>query len=157
MVQAPYIIRPAMDRDQSGVLHCLATAFEPYRQDYTTLGFADTVLDQRAFPERRRKMHILVAASGSGIIGTIAGAYQGTEGHLRGMAVLPAWRGTGLAAQLLLAMESWLAEKGCSRVTLDTTLPLKAAMRFYEKNGYLRSGRRSDFFGMPLLEYFKNL
>jgi len=28
-------------------------------------------------------------------------------------------------------------------------------MRFYEKHGYRRSGKVSDFFGMPLVEYVK--
>jgi hypothetical protein len=30
-------------------------------------------------------------------------------------------------------------------------------MRFYERHGYRRSGRISDFFGMPLIEYVKVL
>jgi len=30
-------------------------------------------------------------------------------------------------------------------------------MRFYEKHGYRRSGKVSDFFGMPLVEYAKPL
>jgi len=71
--------------------------------------------------------------------------------------VLPAWRGSGLAAKLLHAIEAWLETNGCSRITLDTTLPLAAAMKFYEKNRYWRSGKVSDFFGMPLLEYVKEL
>jgi GNAT superfamily N-acetyltransferase len=73
------------------------------------------------------------------------------------MAVLPQYAGTGVAAQLLTVIETWLRQRGCTRVTLDTTLPLQAAMRFYEKHGYLRSSRVSDFFGMPLVEYVKQL
>jgi len=71
--------------------------------------------------------------------------------------VLPELRGTGVAGQLLSAIETWLREQGCKRVTLNTTLPLQAAMRFYEKNGYVRSGTTSDFFGMALVEYVKAL
>jgi hypothetical protein len=36
-------------------------------------------------------------------------------------------------------------------------LPLEAAMTFYEKHGYVRSGRVTDFFGMRLIEYAKRL
>jgi hypothetical protein len=36
-------------------------------------------------------------------------------------------------------------------------VPLEAAMRFYEKHGYHRSGKIGDFFGMPLIEYEKQL
>jgi len=34
---------------------------------------------------------------------------------------------------------------------------LERAMRFYEKHGYRRSSKVSDFFGMPLFEYVKTL
>jgi GNAT superfamily N-acetyltransferase len=152
-----YSIRPAVESDQAGILHCLANAFEPYRKDYTAGAFADTVLDAAALRERLQRMHILVAASGSAILGTIAAAVSGDKGHLRGMAVLPELRGAGVAGQLLSAIEAWLREQGCNRVTLNTTLPLQGAMRFYEKHGYARSGRTSDFFRMVLVEYVKAL
>jgi hypothetical protein len=42
-------------------------------------------------------------------------------------------------------------------VTLNTTEPLSAAMKFYEKHGYQRSGRVSDFFGMRLIGYAKQI
>ncbi len=159
---AHYLIRPALEADQAGILSCLAAAFEPYRRDYTAKAFADTVLNSATFLERLQKMHVLVATAESKNVGTIAGSREdkgrnATEGHLRGMAVQPEWKGTGLAGRLLLTMEAWLREQGCTRVTLDTTLPLQAAMRFYEKNGYVRSDKTSDFFGMPLLEYVKEL
>jgi GNAT superfamily N-acetyltransferase len=90
------------------------------------------------------------------IAGTLAcGKVSEGEGHLRGMAVRAAWQGAGVAQALLERAESELRAQGCSRVTLDTTLPLERAMRFYEKNGYQRSGRVADFFGMVLIEYEK--
>ena len=42
-------------------------------------------------------------------------------------------------------------------MTLNTTEPLSAAMKFYEKHGYQRSGRVSDFFGMRLIGYAKQI
>lgn len=157
-----YSIRPAVEGDQAGTLNCLAAAFEPYRKDYTAGAFADTILDATTLRERMRQIQVIVAISESAtseskIVGTVAGGVSGDEGHLRGMAVQPELRGAGVAGQLLSAIEAWLREQGCKRVTLDTTLPLKAAMRFYEKNGYVRSGMTSDFFGMVLVEYVKAL
>lgn len=102
-------------------------------------------------------MHMLVAVTDDQIVGTIGAAEHGDEGHIRGMAVLPEWHGKGVAAQLLSRIEEWLCSRGCRCVTLDTTLPLKTAMRFYERNGYRRSGKISDFFGMTLVEYMKEL
>ena len=148
-------IRPAQAGDEGGILQCLAAAFEPYRADYTLEAYADTVLDRSALAVRMQHMHVLVASSAGKIVGTVAGSMAEREGHLRGMAVLPELRGSGLAAALLTEIEIWLKNRGCKRITLDTTLPLNAAIKFYENNGYKRSGRLEDFFDMPLVEYVK--
>ena len=104
-------------------------------------------------------MAVLVAITPDGAtVGTVAWHVAGpVEGHLRGMAVLPAHAGTGVAEQLLTAAERALRERGCVRVSLDTTEPLQRAIRFYERHGFRPSGRVSDFFGMPLVEYVKEL
>ena len=151
-------IRQAREADEQGILNCLAEAFQPYREQYSAEGYADTVLDDRALRARLQTMMVLVAVSNGGIVGTVAGiGPQAREGHLRGMAVLPHYKGSGVSAQLLAAIETWLRRSGCTRVTLDTTQPLLAAMRFYEKHGYSRSGRVTDFFGMALIEYAKEI
>jgi len=77
------------------------------------------------------------------------------EGHLRGMAVLPGWQGAGVVQALLETAEGALRARRCVRITLDTTEPLRRAVRFYERNGYRPAGRVMDFYGMPLYEYAK--
>jgi GNAT superfamily N-acetyltransferase len=72
------------------------------------------------------------------------------------MAVPPEGHGRGIAQRLLEAMEKHLLTKGSTRISLDTTEPLHRAMCFYEKNGYRRTGKITDFFGMPLIEYAKS-
>lgn len=155
----PFSIRKATEEDVPGVLACLHAAFEDYRGTYTPGAFLDTVLTTETLQQRLTTMCVFVATSGTGeLVGTIAcSVVDSEEGHIRGMAVQPNWRGTGLAAQLLNSAESELRDKNCSRITLDTTEPLTRAMRFYEKHGYHRSGRITDFFGMRLLEYVKSL
>jgi len=92
------------------------------------------------------------------VVGTIACQVVGkNESHIRGMAVLPGWRGTGVALQLLRTTESYLQQSECTRVSLDTTAPLRRAIRFYETNGFRPSEKVRDFFGMPLFEYIKTL
>jgi GNAT superfamily N-acetyltransferase len=139
------------------ILSCLRSAFEPYRASYSPNGFADTVLTPETIQRRLSAMAVFAAVAASGeIIGTIACALvDSAEGHLRGMAVLPRWQGHGVAEKLLLSAEAELARQGCRRITLDTTAPLRRAIRFYEKHGYRASGRVSNFFGMPLYEYVK--
>lgn len=150
-------IRMADASDAAAILSCLAVAFAPYRAQYTPAAYEDTVLTPETVELRLGQMHVFVAMAADKVVGTVAGAKAGEEGHLRGMAVLPEWHGRGVAESLLRGIESWLGSQECARITLDTTLPLKSAMKFYEKNGYRRSGKVSDFFGMPLVEYVKEL
>ena len=159
MTGAHATIRRATDENAPGILACLHEAFEPYRAEYTPGAFLDTVLTAEALSARLREMTVLLAVTDEReVIGTIAYTCAASgEGHLRGMAVRVSRLGQGVAQQLLEAAETGLRSAGCSRVTLDTTLPLARATRFYERNGYARSGRVTDFFGMPLAEYFKEL
>ena len=155
----PVSIRPATAGDAGAILLCLASAFEPYRASYTLQAYLDTVLTTETLEERFASMSILVAVTASGeIVGTISlQATTAGEGHLRGMAVLPACMGAGVAERLLRVAERELAARGCRRVSLDTTKPLLRAIRFYEKQGYCRSGTVTEFFGMPLIEFVKVL
>jgi ribosomal protein S18 acetylase RimI-like enzyme len=152
-------IRRATSEDAVQILACLRAAFEDYRRQYTTEAFLDTVLTPETFQERVMAMIVFAAVNNSAeVVGTIAcNLVSAEEGHLRGMAVLPSLCGSGIAGQLLSHAEEELRSRGCSRITLDTTEPLQRAMRFYEKHGYRRSGKISDFFGMPLVEYCKTL
>jgi GNAT superfamily N-acetyltransferase len=163
----PVHIRSATPADMPGVRACLEAAFAPYRQDYTPDAYADTVPGAPRLAERFATMSVVVAEGPDGtVVGTLSyaatgggadGGPGGVEGHLRGMAVLPAVAGSGVAAALLAAAEDALRSRGCVRVTLDTTAPLQRAMRFYERHGYRRSGRVADFYGMPLHELTKTL
>ncbi len=148
-------IRQAESGEAAGIRQCLAAAFEPYRSHYTTGAYLDTVPDEASILARVQNMHVLVAVAPEGIVGTVGALLGNDAGHLRGMAVRPEWRGTGLSARLLYTIETWVQSQGCKRVTLDTVLPLQAAIRFYEKNGYRKSGTVSDLYGMPLVDYVK--
>ncbi len=154
-----YSIRGANAEDADGILECLRAAFEPYEPRYTSDAYRDTVLTPDTLRERFECMSILVAVMPAGdVIGTIACQVTSPdEGHLRGMAILPRYQGTGIADALLAAAEHDLQDAHCVRVTLDTVEPLRRAIRFYERHGYRPSGRAVDFFGMPLYEYVKTL
>ncbi len=151
-----FTIRRATAGDVVAILRCLHVAFEPYREQYSPAGFADTTLSPETIQARMGEMTLFVARDVRGeVVGTIGCAAHGDTGHVRGMAVVEL--GTGAADALLSAAEDELRGAGCTRITLDTTLPLRRAMRFYEKHGYKRSGHVGDFYGMPLIEYAKKL
>lgn len=150
-------IRTATATDADGILKCLHSAFQEFRSSYTTGAFLDTVLTPETIRKRLEAMHVFVAVNDADqVVGTIAfQVVDKDEGHIRGMAVMPGWQGTGVAAQLLRTAESHLQQSDCGRVALDTTAPLRRAIRFYERNGFRPSGKVTDFFGMPLFEYVK--
>jgi ribosomal protein S18 acetylase RimI-like enzyme len=152
-------VRAASGADADSILACLAEAFAPYRSQYTPGAYADTVLTADTLASRFTAMSIFVATDASGAVaGTIAASRgENGEGHLRGMAVRADWQGSGVAALLLGAAESFLAARGCRCVTLDTTAPLTRAIAFYRRHGYAPTGRVEDFYGMPLYEYAKDL
>ena len=154
-----FSVRKAREADAEGILACLLAAFQPYELSYTPAAYADTVLTLATLKQRMKSMCVLVAVDGANhVLGTIACVpTEHNEGHLRGMAVLPERHGCGIADQLLQAAEHELRRRGCSRVTLNTTEPLKRAVRFYERNGFQPSGRGNNFFGMPLCKFIKDL
>jgi GNAT superfamily N-acetyltransferase len=158
-LQQCFAIRRATFADCAAILECLLTAFAPFRESYTPEAFLDTVLTPDTFRNRVSEMSVLVATSTSGeVVGTVDyKVLESGEGHLRGMAVCPAWQGLGLSASLLETAEDELKKAGCKTITLDTTAPLRRAIRFYERNGYRPTGKIGYFFGMPLFEYSKNI
>jgi len=151
-------VRLASIYEAEEIALCLALAFEPYQPHYTAGAFADTVPTADGIRRRMEQMKVYVAIASDGVLaGTLAAQLVGDEGHLRGMAVRPRFQGHSVAQRLLVTAERDLAASGARCITLDTTALLERAARFYLKNGYVRSGRVTDFFGMPLYEYLKEL
>ena len=155
--ESRFQVREAASSDATEILRCLASAFESFRERYTPEAYRDTVLTPDSIQERLREMCVFVAVCGDAVVGTIGCKAADGDGHLRGMAVLPEWQSTGVATALLEKAEAWLRQGHCKGVTLDTTEPLKRAVRFYVKQGFTATGRQSDFFGMPLYEFAKRL
>jgi ribosomal protein S18 acetylase RimI-like enzyme len=151
-------IRKAQPQDAPAIAECLASAFAPFRSQYTSGAFADTVLTAERMLHRMTHMTIYTALTPANeVVGTVAFAIEDQVGHLRGMAIRPDWQGRAIAEELLRVAENDMRAAGCSHITLDTTLPLQRAIRFYERNGYFPTGGVTDFFGMPLHEYAKQL
>jgi ribosomal protein S18 acetylase RimI-like enzyme len=151
-------IRRAEPKEAEEISACLRGAFEAFRTAYTAGAFEDTVPSPAAVAAHFHTMQVFVACAGSNEVqGTIACSVNGNEGHLRGMAVRPALQGQAVASRLLAAAETAVRDRGCTRVTLDTTAALPRAIRFYEKHGFARSGKVADYYGMPLYEFAKSL
>ncbi|UCC19205.1 MAG: GNAT family N-acetyltransferase [Promethearchaeota archaeon] len=155
-----FVIRKAIHSDANNIHKVILAAFEEYQEYYTPEGFADTVMSEKSTLERMREMILYVAINQEGsIIGSIGWQkINEKEGHIRGMAVHPQWQGRNSPAKALLQIvENDAKSRGCTFLTLNTTEILKRAQKFYEKNGFKRTGKMGDFFGSTIYEYIKLL
>lgn len=66
----------------------------------------------------------------------------GPVAELTGFAVRPGAVGRGVDGLLLDAFETWAAQHGASRWKVTSGDHRNGANRFYERRGYVRSGRR---------------
>jgi ribosomal protein S18 acetylase RimI-like enzyme len=150
-----YVLRAARETDVDGILACLSAAFAPFRSQYTARAYAATVLTEKAASLRLRRMTVLVADHPRrGIVGTVSVKWLPDEhAHLRGMAVLPAWQGRGVASALLRRALRIIQKRDRRHVTLETTEPLQRAMEFYRRHGFYETLRRRSWGGMRLIEF----
>jgi len=80
-------------------------------------------------------------------VGTVAAVVKGESVYIRGMAVLPAARGSGAGTALLRQVEHWAAGQGCRRLFLSTTPFLSAAAELSCMTGPSASGSEK---GIPI-------
>jgi GNAT superfamily N-acetyltransferase len=64
--------------------------------------------------------------------------------EIKRMYVRAKFRGRGVAARLLEAVENFAREEGYERIYLDTASEMVAAARLYERNGYERCERYNE-------------
>lgn len=153
-------IRRAKKKDAKSVHEVLLAAFEEYRSFYSPEGFSDTILSEKTAKARIKEMNVYVAVDQHGrIIGTIGWQkISKNKGHIRGMGVIPMWQGKKGPAKLLLTqVEEEAVLKGCKMLTLDTTVVLKRAQKFYKKNGFKETRKTGDFFGSVVYEFAKKI
>lgn len=79
-------------------------------------------------------------------------------GEVKRMFVTPGARGTGLAAQILQALEREAMARGCWALKLETGPAQPDAIEFYERQGFVRCGPFGDYPDHPLSVFMgKNL
>ncbi len=88
----------------------------------------------------------LVILSGDRIIGYISSWYGHEEMHILSIAIAPADRGGEAAAMLLARAMERSREKGCLKAVLEVRENNGRAIRFYEKHGFTRAGRRKGYY-----------
>lgn len=151
-------IRRAGQADAATIAAVLFESFAEYKALYTRGGFAATTLKTEQVLARMSEGPVWLAFRDAKVLGTVAAMIKGRAAYMRGMAVLPAARGSRVGVCLVEQVEDWAAREGCSRVFLSTTPFLGAAIRLYERLGFRRTEDGAhDLFGTPLFTMEKNL
>ena len=75
--------------------------------------------------------------------------------YIASMAVKPEYHGKGAGSMLLKETDRIAYEKQCSKLILETSAPLTDAIRLYEKFGYERTGKTTDYYGVTIFEMVK--
>lgn len=100
---------------------------------------------------RRGDVDALVAIDSGGAIAGYAvawGLYD--QGELANIAIVPAWRGSGLAARMLAAVLGRLEARGIEQVFLEVRESNGRARSFYARHGFREIGRRRRYYARPV-------
>jgi putative acetyltransferase len=82
--------------------------------------------------------------------GAMIAAAGEAAGEIKRMWVEPDWRGSGLAAALLAWLEEAARGRGLGALRLETGVVSHAALRLYERSGYVRRGPFGGYGPDPL-------
>ncbi len=131
----PIIIRAASEADLPAALAVIRTAFAEH----------DGVLDPPSsvtretlgsFRERIGAGRLLVAEADNQIVGCVLCRPEEDYLYFGRLAVLPAWRGRGIARQLVEHVEAEARARRLRRVQLATRIALSGLRASYERMGY---------------------
>jgi ribosomal-protein-alanine N-acetyltransferase len=92
---------------------------------------------------------ILVAEEGDEIRGFLVSRWVAGEGEILNMAVAPAWRRKGIASQLLGVALEEARTRHVERIYLEVRESNGAAISFYARHGFARSGGRANYYSNP--------
>lgn len=99
---------------------------------------------------------VLVARSGTRLVGSVRARVSGDTAHVGRLAVAPDQQGGGIGSRLLSAVESACAGRAV-RLELFTGAQSAGNLRFYRRHGYRIVGYRSDPNGVRLAVMEKSL
>ena len=72
----------------------------------------------------------------------------GVPADLLTVAILPDFRGQGLAQAMLAELESWAKAKGATEVILEVDTKNESAIRLYDLAGYEKISSRANYYGL---------
>jgi N-acetylglutamate synthase-like GNAT family acetyltransferase len=150
--------RKARIQEIKDVLLVLSKAFEPYKKYYTNDAFNATVLTPNVMKDRilNKKYEIFVVLINKQIIGTVSLSMKDKDQlYIRSMAVHPDYQKRGVGLFILKKINELTIGKNIKTISLDTSKPLKRAIKFYKNFGFKFTGIIKDFYGNEIYEMKK--
>lgn len=90
------------------------------------------------------------AMIGEKLVGYICANYLLEEGHILNVTVHPDHRQQGIASQLVHYMIDLLNIEGCRTIFLEVRISNEAALKMYEKAGFIQIGTRKAYYTLPV-------
>ncbi|MCD7752030.1 MAG: ribosomal protein S18-alanine N-acetyltransferase [Lachnospiraceae bacterium] len=102
----------------------------------------------RQILKREDALYLTAVSDGciAGMCGLLIGPY---EAEVFNVAVSPQFRGQGIAGRMFAELLRRGGERGVRNFTLEVRVSNQAAIRLYEKNGFVREGIRPRFYSNP--------
>ena len=73
------------------------------------------------------------------------------------MAVDPAFQNNGVGNYLLDEIIKYTITEKIKKISIDTYYPLKDAIHFYQSNGFKKTGKTTDYYGIEVFEMIKEI
>ncbi len=158
--QEGIVIRGAKQAEAAEIHKILASAFEPYRHDYTEEAYRATVVSVDEIQRRieDKETEVLVATLNGALSGTVTVTPLDERSiYIKSMAVAPRFQGRRIASELLNELERIAKGRGCTRIVLECYEPLRKAVSLYEKFGFKRTGKVRPYHGIVVFEMVKEV
>ncbi len=138
VISAPHSrlwLREATPEDAPLLLAIVQAAFEEYRGRLTPPSGAHSETEEKLALTLGRERAVLAGLNDT-VVGCVFYHLTATETYLHRLAVLPAWRQTGIGRALVAYVETQARTDGSPRVRLGVRLQLPENQAFYAKLGY---------------------
>lgn len=93
---------------------------------------------------------IIKAVINNKIVGFANGSWAADESELMNIAVDENFRKQGIASVLLRALEYHFIENGAEKIFLEVREKNTTAIKFYEKQGFIKNGLRKNYYRNPV-------
>ncbi|HEY0659846.1 MAG TPA: GNAT family N-acetyltransferase [Lysobacter sp.] len=138
----PYRIRPIEARDNAAIAAIIRSVMPEFNAVGEGFAINDPEVDwmQRAYSVPR-SAYFVVEVDGKVLGGGGIAPLAGGEAHvceLRKMYFLPALRGIGAGSALIALCLATARSSGYTRCYVETLCGMNAAMKLYERNGFVR-------------------